>query len=205
VRRPDSRLTAAAVVLLAGAAAVGGLVVLRVDPSPQRDAATTPAAPAATTTAAPSPDEPRGFVPERVTIDALGVDAPVLALDRADDGTQEVPERLDATGWWQGGSEVGGPGSAAIVGHTSSTGGAVFDRLGDLEPGDRVRVDGDDGQEATFVVRRVETVPVAEFSRVAARVYARRGPSILALMTCGDYQGGAFRSTVIAWATPQRD
>ncbi len=191
--------------LLVGAAAVGGLALLRdgAPTDPQAGAAPTSSSPAATATPT-GESAPTGFAPERVRIDAIDVDAPVLDLGRADDGSQEVPERLDATGWWRNGALVDGPGSAAIVGHTSSRGGAVFDRLSDLEPGDDVTVDGADGEAATFTVRKVETVPVEEFARVAARVYARRGPSLLALMTCGDYEGGAFRSTVIAWATPRR-
>lgn len=202
VPRPDRRLIVAAVALVLSAAAVGGWVATRDDATPAS------AAPAATATASASPrslDEgASGFVPARIAIDAIGVTAPVIGLGRAENGAQEVPEALDVTGWWQDGSTVGGQGSAAIVGHTSSTGGAVFDRLGELEPGDRVRVDGDDGERTDFVVRRVETVPVEDFAEVAARVYGGKGRGLLALMTCGDFDGSEFRSTVIAWATPVR-
>lgn len=202
--RPDRRLVVTAAALVLSAAAVVGWVVLRdvdTDPAPRS------AAPA-TATASASPrsldDSSTGFVPDRIEIDAIDVAAPVVGLGRSADGSQEVPEALDVAGWWRDGSPVGGPGSAAIVGHTSSSGGAVFDRLGELEPGDRVGVEGEDGERAEFVVRRVESVPVEDFARVASRVYARSGPRLLAVMTCGDFDGSSFTTTVIAWATPDR-
>lgn len=204
--RPDRRLVVTAAALVLSAAAVVGWAVTR-----GGDTETEPR-PAASATGSPTPSAtPRsldasstGFVPNRIEIDAIDVAASVVDLGRAADGSQEVPEALDVAGWWRDGSQVGGPGSAAIVGHTSSSGGAVFDRLGELEPGDRVGVDGADGERAEFVVRRVESVPVEEFARVASRVYARSGPRLLAVMTCGDFDGSAFTTTVIAWATPDR-
>lgn len=202
--RPDRRLVVAAAALVLGAAAVVGWAITR-------DGGTAPVprpAPSATATPSQSPrllDAPSaGFVPDRIQIDAIDVAASVVDLGRSADGAQEVPEALDVAGWWRDGSRVGGPGSAAIVGHTSSSGGAVFDRLGELEPGDRVGVEGADGERADFVVRRVESVPVEDFARVASRVYARSGPRLLAIMTCGDFDGSAFTTTVIAWATPDR-
>lgn len=189
--------------LALSAAAVGGWALTRDDAPPRPAAAAAPTS-APSTSIRSLDGDAKGFVPTRVEIDAIGVDADVVDLGRSNDGSQEVPEALDVTGWWRDGSLVDGPGSAAIVGHTSSTGGAVFDRLGDVEPGDRVRVDGEDGAAATFVVRSVEKVPVTRFAEVASRVYDRSGRTLLTLMTCGDFDGGEFRSTVIALATPER-
>lgn len=202
--RPDRRLVVTAAALVLSAAAVVGWAVLR---DVDTDSAPRPAVSATATASASTrslDDSATGFVPDRIEIDAIDVAASVVDLGRSADGSQEVPEALDVAGWWRDGSRVGGPGSAAIVGHTSSSGGAVFDRLGELEPGDRVAVEGADGERAAFVVRRVESVPVEDFARVASRVYARSGPRLLAVMTCGDFDGSAFTTTIIAWATPDR-
>lgn len=188
-----------------GVAAVAAFLVTQGDAAEPRPAATaTSPAPSASASATTS-DQPTGFTPARVRIPSIDVDAPVVGLGTGDDGAQEVPERLDVTGWWRDGAKVDGPGSAAIVGHTASRGAAVFDRLGDLATGDRVSVDGRRGGErAAFVVRAVRTVPVEQFRRIAQAVYRTSGPTSLVLMTCGDYDGSDFRSTVVVVATPVR-
>jgi LPXTG-site transpeptidase (sortase) family protein len=188
-----------------GVAAVVAFLLTRGDDvEPRPTAGPTSAAPSASASSAP-PDEPSGFTPARVRIPTIDVDAPVVGLGTGDDGAQEVPERLDVTGWWRDGAQVDGPGSAAIVGHTASRGTAVFDRLGELAAGDRVSVAGRrDGERAAFVVRAVRTVPVEQFRRIAQAVYRTSGPTSLVLMTCGDYDGSDFRSTVVVVATPVR-
>jgi hypothetical protein len=50
----------------------------------------------------------------------------------------------------------------------------------------------------------VRTVPVEQFRRIAQAVYRTSGPTSLVLMTCGDYDGSDFRSTVVVVATPVR-
>jgi LPXTG-site transpeptidase (sortase) family protein len=186
-----------------GAAAVVAFVLLRDGDPPRPDRPTASASATPTTgTARPSPT---GFVPTRVDIPSIGVDAPVVGLGTGADGAQEVPEALDVTGWWRDGARVGGPGSTAIVGHTSSSGGGVLDRLDDLEQGAEITVAGRGAADrARYVVRTVRTLPVEDFRRIAAGVYATRGPSRLVVMTCGDFDGEEFRSTVVAIATPRR-
>ncbi|WP_286689548.1 class F sortase [Aeromicrobium sp. REDSEA-S38_B2] len=204
MRRADPRPLAAAALLVGVAAVVAFLLTRGDDVEPRPTAGPTSAAPSASASSAP-PDEPSGFTPARVRIPTIDVDAPVVGLGTGDDGAQEVPERLDVTGWWRDGAQVDGPGSAAIVGHTASRGTAVFDRLGELAAGDRVSVAGRrDGERAAFVVRAVRTVPVEQFRRIAQAVYRTSGPTSLVLMTCGDYDGSDFRSTVVVVATPVR-
>ena len=80
-----------------------------------------------------------------------------------------------------------------------------LDVTGELAAGDRVSVAGRrDGERAAFVVRAVRTVPVEQFRRIAQAVYRTSGPTSLVLMTCGDYDGSDFRSTVVVVATPVR-
>ncbi len=54
--------------------------------------------------------------------------------------------------------------------------------------------------EVTFRVTEVEDVPVEDFATVADEIYRADGPSGLVLMTCGDWNGEAFESTVIVRA-----
>ena len=140
-------------------------------------------------------------MPDRLVIEALDIDAPVTSVGTTPENAQEVPGSLDETGWWRDGSEPGAPGNAVIVGHTASADDGVFDPLVDVETGDEVLVSGEDG-EATFVVDRTEVVPVDDFASRAAEIYRTDGASGLVLMTCGDWNGQEFESTVIVHAKP---
>ncbi|MGJ9411830.1 class F sortase [Aeromicrobium sp. CF4.19] len=155
----------------------------------------------------PSPEPARDMAdgpvgtPERLEITSLDVDAPVMAVGSTPDNAQEVPAALDETGWWRDGAVPGASGNAVIVGHTASSDDGVFDPLVDIEEGDEVIVTGEDGSLAFDVVRS-EVVPVADFGTVAADIYRTEGDSGLVLMTCGDWNGEEFETTVIVHAEP---
>jgi LPXTG-site transpeptidase (sortase) family protein len=138
-------------------------------------------------------------VPERLAIPRLDVDAEVLALGTAADGSQEVPTRLDATAWWSDGGKPGGSGNTVIVGHTSSKSAGVFDELGALRRGDRVTVRARHGS-VDYVVTKTSEVRVEKFPTVSESIYSETGPSGLVLMTCGDWNGRDYDTTVIVRA-----
>ncbi|MDT9591929.1 class F sortase [Nocardioides zeae] len=140
-------------------------------------------------------------LPTRLEIVDLDIDAPVEPVGTTPENAQEVPAALDETGWWRDGAVPGAPGNAVIVGHTASADDGVFDPLVDVEAGDEVLVTGSEGTVA-FTVERSETVAVEDFADVAADVYRADGASGLVLMTCGDWNGTAFESTVIVHAVP---
>lgn len=95
---------------------------------------------------------PTGIVPTRVEIPAIGVDAPCVELQLNADEV-EVPEDFDDTGWWVQTRKPGEIGPAVIGGHVDSKQGpAVFLRLEQLDPGDRIIVRDDHGESRTFVV-----------------------------------------------------
>jgi len=87
-----------------------------------------------------------------------------------------------------------------LVGHTKSTGGGVFNRLGELERGDTIEV-----VTATrtwrYQVTEVRAVEVDQFDDIAADTYRTSGTPTLTLMTCGDFDGAAYTSTIVASAT----
>lgn len=155
--------------------------------------------------AAPAPAEPTEVAPveigkpQRITVKSLGVDAPVIALGLAPDGSQAVPETLHETAWWELGSRPGQSGNGVIVGHAASKGVGVFDDLKDLKTGDRITVVGTSGK-ARFEVTETYEKPVSEFAEVSDDVYRTEGPPGLVLMTCGGWDGEAWLSTTFVHA-----
>ncbi|GAA2072990.1 hypothetical protein GCM10009821_08980 [Aeromicrobium halocynthiae] len=149
--------------------------------------------------AAPTPGPTTTGTPERLVIDGLDVDAPVEPVGITSGGGQEVPHFIDTVGWWRDGAVPGAPGNAVVVGHTASAADGVFDRLGELAPGDEVRVTGPDGT-VVFVVERTRTLTPEEFRRTAPELYRTDGPSGLVLRTCGDWNGREFETTVVVTA-----
>ncbi len=145
-------------------------------------------------------------VPVRLEIPAIGVATRLQRLGRAGDGTVEVPhgpDKWDVAGWYDEGTRPGDPGSAVILGHVDSKAGpAVFYRLRQLRPGDRVEVVRAGGSRVTFTVDRVERYPKRRFP--TADVYYPTLEPKLRLVTCGgafDRSTGHYTDNVIAFAT----
>jgi LPXTG-site transpeptidase (sortase) family protein len=131
--------------------------------------------------------EPDAAPPRSIRIPAIGVDARVVPLGLARDGTMETPADFAATGWYEPGREPGERGPAVIAGHVDSTSGAaVFYRLGELERGDDVDVARADGSVVRFRVEGVERWPKDEFP--TKRVFGDTPAATLRLITCsGDF------------------
>jgi hypothetical protein len=145
-------------------------------------------------------------VPTRLDIPAIGVSTPLMTLGLNDDGTIAVPPlRTDApAGWYRYLATPGETGSAVILGHvdTARDGPAVFYRLRDLRPGDRLSVRRADERTAVFAVDRVAEYAKADFP--AAAVYGSVGRPVLRLITCGgtfDHVRRQYRGNVIVFAT----
>ena len=130
---------------------------------------------------------PRVAPPARISIPAIGVDARVIRLGLDRKGALEVPSRWGDAGWYVHSPRPGAPGPAVMAGHVDSTSGpAVFYRLGALRRGAAIRVARADGTTARFRVQRVERWPKAHFP--TDRVYGDTRRPTLRLITCG----GAF-------------
>ncbi|MEV0581575.1 class F sortase [Nonomuraea sp. NPDC050310] len=139
--------------------------------------------------------------PNRVLIPRLKVDAPLVVLGMAEDGTLAVPplEHANVAGWFGGGPTPGEKGSAVLAGHLDTrTGPAVFARLGELVRGDVVGVVRGDGTVTVFAVERLERAPKTDFP--ADRVYGPSERRELRLVTCGgafDQARHSYRDNVI--------
>ncbi|RAY11304.1 class F sortase [Actinomadura craniellae] len=186
-------------VALAGAAIVAALTVWQAPagpPLPPRSAAH------------PDPVTPRPVRalpparPVRLEIPEIGVRTPLVTLAKNSDGTIEVPARADRAGWYRPGPAPGSTGPAVIVGHVDSRRGpAVFHRLGDLRPGNTVRVVRAGGSVAVFRIDSVERVSKDRFP--TQRVYGPLPYPGLRLITCGgrfDSGDGRYVDNIIAYA-----
>ncbi len=160
----------------------------------------------------PAPEQPPTTVevvyaeaadPTVVKIPAIDVEAPIIALGLRDDGSIEVPEDADDTGWWQDGPEPGEAGPAVILGHVDSyTGPAVFFRLDELTAGDEITIDRADGSSVTYAVDRIEQYSKDEFPTEA--VYGSTDEPVLRLVTCGglfDRDVRSYTDNLIVFAT----
>jgi sortase (surface protein transpeptidase) len=120
----------------------------------------------------------------RIVIPKIGVNAPVRALGLNADGSLQVPTDFSTVGWWSGGAYPGDLGPAVYDGHVSSTSGpAVFARLDELAPGDRIEISSPTGGLVTFKVTSSQQVAKSSFPTAA--VYGWTPDPQIRLITCG--------------------
>jgi hypothetical protein len=159
----------------------------------------------------PDKPPPREFpvlepsVPERLMIPALKVEAPILEVGLAPDGSVDTPplNRHNEAGWFNRGPTPGQFGPALIVGHADTrTGPSVFHDLHTLKPGQQIEILRADHQVAVFQINSVEHFSKAKLP--IKRVYGDYSRPSLRLVTCGgEWLGGAdgYRDNVIVFAS----
>lgn len=173
--------------------------------------ASVPASPAGATLGKASvvPASPRVrptavFVPSRLAIPRLGVDAAVLPVSVGTDRSLGVPDDPAVLGWWRQGAHPGQPaGSVVIDGHvdTARTGPGALFRLRSLVPGDIVVVSGQ-GRAQRYVVAARRQYPKAA---LPAAVFDQRVSGRLVLVTCGgrfDSRTRHYADNVVVFARP---
>ncbi|WP_220499873.1 class F sortase [Microbispora sp. H10949] len=200
------RPAAVLVGLTAALAAVTAVVVVTgrtggrpaAPPAPPASVSTPPAHPKATARALPASP------PVLLEIPEIGVRTTLMTLGKNPDGTLEVPplSRVGEAGWYRLGPSPGARGPAVIAGHVDSAKGpGVFFRLGELRPGDTVKISRKDGSRVTFEVDSLEKVPKDRFP--TRKVYGMVRFPGLRLITCGgtfDSATGHYRDNVIVYA-----
>ncbi|WP_232344927.1 class F sortase [Actinoplanes awajinensis] len=159
----------------------------------------------------PDAPPPRAFPvlepsrPQRLTIPDLKVDAPILDVGLAGDGSVDVPplKRHNEVGWFDGGPTPGQFGPALFVGHADTrTGPSVFHDLGRLKPKQPIEVRRADGTVAVFEVNSVEHYDKDELP--VHRVYGDYSRPALRLMTCGGkWLGGeqGYADNIVVYAS----
>lgn len=143
-----------------------------------------------------------GSEPVSLSIPVIDVDAEkVVGLGLAPDGSIEVPEDPATPGWFTPGPSPGQLGPSIIAGHVDSrTGPAVFYRLGELAPGDRMTVNREDGSVVTFEVHAVASFDKDDFP--TRRIYGSTDRAELRLITCsGEYdEDTGYHGNTVAFA-----
>ena len=129
----------------------------------------------------------------RLVIPKLDVDAGIIPVGITEAGQLAVGTSVRSVYRWRYGVAAGQPGSAVLAGHTWSRGAGVFDRLGQLRPGDRVSVG-----RARFRVTRVRRVTTMSAAEVQG-LFSDRGRPRLVLITCGNRNNvtGEYRTRII--------
>ena len=159
--------------------------------------------------------EAAAFSPAQLDIPSIGVTAavapvgtvmaPAPFLGGKMVPTFAVPPDGSTAGWWADGPLVGAPGMAIILGHTKVGGYAVFNRLGELHPGDQVTLaDGTGSARADFRITGVVPGVPKDDPDALRRVLSDNAESAqLALITCGgdfDPNYRASADNVVAFA-----
>ena len=143
--------------------------------------------------------------PERLSIPAINVRAPILEVGLASDGSVGVPplKRHNEAGWFDGGPTPGQFGPALIVGHADTrTGPSVFHGLPKLKPGQRIEVTRADNSVAVFEVNSVEHFDKGKLP--VQRVYGDFSRPSLRLVTCGGrWVGGStgYSDNIVVFAS----
>lgn len=158
----------------------------------------------------PDKPPPRAFPvlepsePRRLTIPSIKVEAPILHVGLAADGSVDVPPvaRHNEAGWFDEGPTPGQFGPALIVGHADTrTGPSVFHHLGKLKPGQRIEVLREDNRVAVFQVNSVEHFGKEKLP--IKRVYADYSRPSLRLVTCGGTwlgEGRGYSDNIVVFA-----
>jgi LPXTG-site transpeptidase (sortase) family protein len=163
--------------------------------TPGSAVATGPAAAPASRTIAPDLAAPRvpNAATRRLVIPAIGVNAGSIAVGTNRVGQLAVGTSVNSVYRWRYGVIAGQNGSAVLAGHTWSRGDGVFDRLGQLRPGDRLSVG-----PVRFEVTRVRRV--TRLSRAEVReLFSDMGRPRLVLITCGNRNNttGVYRTRIV--------
>jgi sortase family protein len=168
-RRPGRRPATAALVALSVLLAGSGLALLVLARGGSRPGPPAPvvssagASPSATVPAEVRASALPRSRPVRIVVPAIGVDARLSVVGLTADGTIETPSlgRDSPPAWYRYLPTPGENGPAVIIGHVDSArwGPAVFYRLGELGPGDRITIIRRDGRPAVFAVQSVVSVP----------------------------------------------
>lgn len=174
--------------------------------------AVAPPAPVPPTPAAPTVGGPArqatGPAPVRISVGGVVTDAPVTPVGVDAGGAMAVPLDVGTLGWYRFGSAPGDPsGSAVLSGHVDDRrqGRGAFFRLADAAPGAPVEVHLADGSSLTYRIASITRHPKEALP--VQRVFARDGPPVLTLITCGgEFDPGerAYRDNVVVTAVPTR-
>ena len=125
--------------------------------------------------------------PVRLIAPDIRLDTPLITTGKNDKGELAVPERHDIAAWYELSPTPGEIGPSVIVGHVDTyLGPSVFFYLKELQAGQKVYIDREDGSRVAFRVDGQQLVDQNAFP--TKEVYGNIDYPGLRLITCG----GAF-------------
>ncbi len=151
------------------------------------------------------PDEAttKAPIPVRITVEEVGIErAPIIEVGVEANGEMEIPGASEV-GWYRFGPTPRDEGSAVLAAHIAFNGrNGVFRRLANVAIGSIVTVEYDDDSATVHEVREIaqygkEDLPLD-------RVFARTGPKVLTLITCGgpfNRSLNSYTDNVVVYAT----
>jgi sortase (surface protein transpeptidase) len=148
---------------------------------------TVSAAPAITLPKQPEPEKPKGLprsLPTHLDIPDIGVSTDLVELGKNEDGSMQTPNDYVHAGWYKYSPTPGEVGPSIITGHVDNyLGPAVFFYLKELQAGQQIKVQRQDGKTVAFSVEKVELFSQSDFPTDA--VYGNIDYPGLRLITCG--------------------
>lgn len=150
------------------------------------------------------PTEHRPAIPPiGLSIEAIGVRAPVVSVGVEADGDMEIPGAREV-GWYRFGPAPGESGSSVLAAHIAWNGErGVFRALGRVREGDRIDVTLADGEMRGFEV--VETAQYGKEELPFDRIFAKDGAPGLVLISCGgdfNRQLNSYEDNIVIYARP---
>ena len=97
--------------------------------------------------------------PTHLLIPSLGIDAPIEAVGKDENGAMKAPASDQEVAWYNLGPRPGDSGNAVIAGHLDDVHGkpAIFWQIDKLKVGDEITVRFGNGSEKHFAVLSVES------------------------------------------------
>jgi sortase (surface protein transpeptidase) len=141
--------------------------------------------PARPATVPAAPPEGRQDVPQRLTIQRLGIDMAIVPEGVAGDGEMALPATPAQVGWYRYGPRPGDrAGATVLAAHLDMPGYGVgpIAKVDELRAGDVITVRS---AAATHRFRVTDVVSVRKASLDLAALFARDGPPRLHVVTCG--------------------
>lgn len=123
--------------------------------------------------------------PVRLVIPSLKIVTMSESVGMDQQGRMDVPKDVANVAWYQLGVKPGEVGNAVFAGHFDKPDGspAVFYDLNQLQPGDELIVEDEDGKQLSFIVTEKRVVHLSEFP--LQEVFGETGKKRVNLITCG--------------------
>lgn len=137
-----------------------------------------------------------------IRMERVKIDAAVVALNLTPQGAMDVPNSPELVAWYDFTGKPGLGGNAVFSGHVDwrGYGPAIFWRLKELVPGDKVEVRLLDGTILPYAVTASWSYPVEDLRM--AEILAQTAVESLTLITCGgEFSAGQYSERLIVRAT----